>query len=90
MMKLNVLEDKKDSMVFELQGEQHTFPALLCWALLQDDDVEVAVYDLHHPLVGQPHIHLKVKKGEPREALKKALKKIKGELSDLEKGIGKK
>ncbi len=89
-MKLNVIEDRKESMVIELQGEKHTFPALLCWALLQDAKVEVAVYDLKHPLVGQPKVIIKTKGETPRAALKKALKKIKSELSDLEKGIDKK
>lgn len=89
-MKLDVIEDRKDSMVFKLEGEQHTFPALLCWALLEDPKVEVAVYDLKHPLVGQPTVNIKTRGEAPREALKRALKKIKSELSDLEKGIAKK
>jgi len=88
-MQLVFHEDKKDSMLVELKGEAHTFPALLCWALLKDDAVEVAVYDVPHPLIGTPYIHIKTKGEEPRAALKKALKLIQKELDAVEDKVSK-
>ena len=88
-MELVFIENRKDSMVVELKGEAHTFPALLCWALLKDPKVKVAVYDVPHPLVGTPRMHVKTKGEEPKAALKKALKLIQKEMGSLEKSVSK-
>jgi len=34
-MKFAVIEETKNSLVFELEGEEHSYPGLLCWALLK-------------------------------------------------------
>jgi len=88
-MKLNVIQKTKDSLTFELIGEQHTFPALLCWALLKDKKVESAVYDVGHPLVGSPKIYLKTKGKVPKKAIEDALKIIESEMEDLKKAMAK-
>jgi DNA-directed RNA polymerase subunit L len=88
-MELNFLEDRKDSMVVELKGEEHTFPGLLCWALLKDSKVQVAVYDIPHPLIGTPHLHVKTKGETPKAALKKALKLIKKEIDSIDSSVSK-
>jgi DNA-directed RNA polymerase subunit L len=87
-MKLNVVSEDKSSMVFELEGAQHSFPALLCWALLKDPKVEMAMYNVEHPLVGRPKIHVKTKSEEPRKAIEAALKLITSELEGVRKGVG--
>jgi len=88
-MQLKFIEDRKSSMVVELVGEEHTFPGLLCWALLQDSKVSVAVYDVPHPLVGTPRVHIKTKGETPRAAIKKALKLIQKELDSVNKAVSK-
>ena len=88
-MELVFHEDRKDSMIVELKGEQHTFPALLCWALLKDPKVKVAVYDVPHPLIGTPFLHVKTKGEEPRAALKKALKMIQKEFDSIDAKVSK-
>lgn len=88
-MELNFIEDRKDSMVVELKGEAHTFPGLLCWALLNDSKVTVAVYDVPHPLIGTPRVHIKTKGEEPRAAIKKALKLIQKELDGVNSSVSK-
>lgn len=89
-MKLNVIKETKASMILELEGEQHTFPALLCWALLKDPKVDFAVYDLDHPLVGKPRIHLRTKNKAPKKALKDAAKLLEKEFKNLGKEVDKK
>lgn len=88
-MELVFHEDKKNSMIVELKGEQHTFPALLCWALLKNPNVQVAVYDVPHPLIGTPFLHIKTKGEEPRSALKKALKIIQKEFDSINEKVSK-
>ena len=88
-MELVFVEDRKDSMVVELKGEAHTFPGLLCWALLKDPKVTIAVYDVPHPLVGTPRLHIKTKGEQPRAALKKALKLIQKELDSVNTKVSK-
>ncbi|MFC2174746.1 DNA-directed RNA polymerase subunit L [archaeon] len=88
-MELVFLENRKDSMVVDLKGEAHTFPSLLCWALLKDPKVQVAVYDVPHPLIGTPRVHIKTKGEEPKAALKKALKLIHKELDSLNTTVSK-
>lgn len=88
-MELNFIEDKKNSVVVELVGEEHTFPGLLCWALLQNPKVMVAVYDVPHPIVGTPRVHIKTKGETPRAAIKKALKLIQKELDSVNKAVSK-
>ena len=82
-MKFIKKSEKADEMTFELQGEDHTFSGLLVSSLLEDKDVEEANYNIPHPLIGQPEFYLKVKKGKPREALKRTLKKLKKDLNAL-------
>lgn len=86
-MKLNIIEDKKDSLILEIEGEQHTFPALLCWALLKDSKVKVAVYDIEQPLVGKPKIYIRTKGKKPKNAILKSLDLIDKELDSIKKGI---
>ena len=82
-MKFIKKSEKANEMTFELQGEDHTFSGLLVSSLLEDKDVEEANYNIPHPLIGHPEFYLKVKKGKPREALKRTLKKLKKDLNGL-------
>ena len=88
-MELVFVEDRKDSMIVDLKNEAHTFPGLLCWALLKDPKVTVAVYDMPHPLIGTPRLHIKTKGEQPRAALKKALKVIQKELDSMDAKVSK-
>ena len=88
-MELKFIEDRKNSMVVELIGEEHTFPGLLCWALLQNPKVTVAVYDVPHPLVGTPRVYVKTNGEAPRAAIKKALKLIQKELDSVSAAVSK-
>ena len=88
-MELKFIENKKTSMIVELIGEEHTFPGLLCWALLKDPKVTLAVYDIPHPLIGIPHLYIQTKGEEPKAALKKALKVIQKELDGINKVVSK-
>ena len=84
-MKFKKLSEKENEMKFEIQGEDHSFSGLLINKLLENKDVETAQYNVPHPLIGQPTFYVKTKKGEPREAVKKALVDLKKDIKSLMK-----
>ena len=53
-MDVNIIEDKKRRIVFELKSEDHTFCNILREELWNDKSVKVAVYNISHPLIGIP------------------------------------
>ncbi len=88
-MKLTVLEEGPKKMIFELEGEGHTFCNALRAKLLEVSGVHLAVYNIDHPLTGKPKMMLETTSIKPREALKKAAEALKKEFRDLEKEAGK-
>jgi DNA-directed RNA polymerase subunit L len=84
-VKYKVVSNKKDELKFELRGEDHTFSALLVDKLLDDKSVDIAQYNIPHPLIGEPVFYIKTKKGKPEAALKKALADLKKDVKKLQK-----
>jgi DNA-directed RNA polymerase subunit L len=88
-MEINVLEESKKRMVFELKGETHTFCNALKEALWKVPGVDIASYTIEHPLVGIPKFILETKGIEPREALKKAVAELRKKGKEFKKEVGK-
>ncbi len=81
-MNLKVLHRSKNELKIEIQGEGHTFCNLLQSALLQDKSVEMAGYDVPHPLILSAVLYLRTKReSSPEKALARALTKV-GEMSN--------
>ena len=81
-MNLKVLTKSKNELKLELQGEGHTFCNLLQWVLLQDKSVEMAGYDVPHPLLPSAILYIRTKReSSPEKALTRALAKV-GEMSN--------
>lgn len=81
-MNLKVLQNTKNELKIEIQGEGHTFCNLLQHALLQDRGVEMAGYDVPHPLIPSAILYIRTKREtSPRKALERALAKV-GEMSN--------
>lgn len=89
------MEDIKiinDSSKLELElmvpGEGHTICNVLRKNLMEDEDVEYAVYGIDHPLIGEPTITIKVKRTKnPKKALLKASTKLKEDAKEFRKLI---
>jgi len=79
-MEINVIEDKKNKIVFELDCATHTFCNMLKAELQNDDNVKIATYSIAHPLVGKPRFIVE-SSGEAKKALTDAAKRI-GKLSE--------
>jgi DNA-directed RNA polymerase subunit L len=88
-MELNVLEESKNKLVFELQGETHTFCNILKHELQQVKGVSIATYKIDHPLVGIPTFQIETSGIEPRNALKEALKAMKKQAEVFKKEVSK-
>ncbi len=93
-MKVNVLKRAENELKIEVEGVGHTLCNLLQKKLLEDENVDMAGYDIPHPLASNPIIYVRTKGGvKPEEALRRAVEKLL-ELSDefgreLEKALKK-
>ena len=88
MDKFKIIEDKTLELTFEIEDESHGVCNALRHILMQDDDVEYAVYNIDHPLTGKPQMTIKTKRGKrPRNVLKKAAEELQNESSEFKKLI---
>ncbi len=88
-MEFKVLEETKTKLVFELEGETHSFCNALKNELLQVKGVNLATYSIDHPLVGVPKFLIEAKGVEPRKALKTALANLKKKAKEFQKEVSK-
>jgi DNA-directed RNA polymerase subunit L len=78
-MKVKVLKKTGNELKIEVEGAGHTLCNLLQKKLLEDENVELAGYDIPHPLASNPIIYVRTKGGvTPEEALLKAVEKVRG------------
>jgi len=89
-MKIKVLKREGNELKFELEGEGHTFCNLLQKVLLQDEEVEMAGYNIAHPLTANPVVYVKTKGTKsPEKVLIKAAEKIKEMRKEFEEALNK-
>ena len=81
---IEIIEDKTLELEFIVHGESHGVCNALRHILMQDSDVEYAVYNIDHPLTGEPDMTIKTKRGKrPRKVLKKAASQLKDDAADF-------
>ena len=93
-MKLKILEDKKNKLVFESEDLGHTICNVLKKELWNDSHVKVATYSIRHPLVSKPRMIVETDGSETSKAallaavqrLKKVSEKFRKEFSKEVKG----
>lgn len=75
-MKVKVLKKNENELKIEVEGAGHTLCNLLQKKLLEDENVELAGYDIPHPLASNPIMYIRTK-GEvtPEEALLRAVER---------------
>jgi DNA-directed RNA polymerase subunit L len=84
-LNITIIKENKKELKLELD-EGHTFCNLLQAMLLEDEDVKIAGYDIPHPLFKKAVFYLQVSGRETaREALKKALEKLKSQTEEFMK-----
>ena len=88
-MELEVIENEKNRLRFEIKGEGHSF----CNALkseIWNENVEVAGYHIEHSLTANPVFVVETSKGDPKktvldavECLRKKNKSLKEQLKKI-------
>ncbi len=72
-MKVKVLKKEANELKIEIEGADHGLCNLLQKKLLEDEKVDLAGYDIPHPLASSPVIYVRMKgKAKPLNALLKA------------------
>lgn len=75
-MKVNVLKKTPNELKVELEGAGHTLCNLLQKKLLEEENVDLAGYDIPHPLASNPVIYVRTKgKVKPEQILRGAVEK---------------
>lgn len=76
-MKINTLRKTANELKIEVEGAGHTLCNLLQKKILEDAHVELAGYDVPHPLASSSIIYIRTKgKVKPEEALTNAVEKV--------------
>ncbi|MCD6513036.1 MAG: DNA-directed RNA polymerase subunit L [Thermoplasmata archaeon] len=81
-MEIKIKNENDKEIEFEVIKEK-TILNPLKEKLLEYEEVEFAEWRVEHPLISNPEFYLRVKKGNPRETLKKAIEELKKEIEEL-------
>ncbi|MBN2880731.1 DNA-directed RNA polymerase subunit L [Candidatus Woesearchaeota archaeon] len=89
-MEITKIEDKKNKLIFKIEGEGHTFCSILKDELNKVKGVVVASYNQDHPLIGLPKMIIETDGSiSPKDALEQAIKATKKDSSDFKKLVEK-
>jgi DNA-directed RNA polymerase subunit L len=87
-MEIKVLKNASNELKIEIEGERHTFCNVLQQALLEDDTIEMAGYNIEHPLTSNPTVYVRTKGTlKPKAVLIVAAKKIQKQNKELKKSF---
>jgi len=87
-MEINILQQEKNKLKFEVIGEDHTLCNLLRKELWEDSNTEVAGYSLEHPVVSNPIFVVESKK-DPQKTILNSINSLNKKIADLKKEAGK-
>ena len=83
-MELKKIKDADGVLEIEVKGERVGFVNLIKEELWKDNQVHEAAYIKEHPYMAEPKIYIKMKgKADPKNALKKAQKRLMVQLKNL-------
>ncbi len=83
--KIRILEENENVVRIEIEGEDHTLLAPLTSKLLDNEQVDIATYNIQHTLRSNPVLYVKMKEGNPLEAVKSAVASLALEFEEFEK-----
>ncbi len=94
-VKVNVLKKNPEELKIEIEGAGHTICNLLQKRILEEEQVDLAGYDIPHPMASNPIIYIRTTGNvKPEQVLRNALQKAREtnkEFSrEFEKAIKKK
>ncbi len=87
-MELKLIEERDKEIEIEVIGEK-TLLNSLKGKLLENELVEYAECRISHPTLSNPRFYLRVKKGNARETMMKAVEKLMKEAKEFKKLVEK-
>ena len=76
-MNIKILEKTKKELKIEIDGANHTLCNVIQKQLVKDERVDLAGYNILHPLISNPVIYVRTKgKNKPETILKKNVKQV--------------
>ena len=75
-MEVKVLEEKKNRIVLEIEGETHSLCNALVKELWNDKHVKAAGYRIDHPLVNKPNLMVETDGADPKKTISAAVKRL--------------
>jgi len=88
-MEIKIIEESKNKIIVEVQGEDATLCNALRKELMNDEAVKTAAYAKKHPMIGSPYIIVETSGKNPRDALLEAAKRLKKEIEKFRKDFDK-
>lgn len=86
MEDIEILNSTKLELELMIPGESHTVCNALRKILMEDEEIDYAVYGIDHPLIGEPKITIKAKRTKnPKKALLRASTKLKEQSEEFKK-----
>ncbi|BBL62292.1 MAG: DNA-directed RNA polymerase subunit L [Methanobrevibacter arboriphilus] len=81
---IEILKSTKLELELMIPGESHTICNALRKILMEDEEIDYAVYGIDHPLIGEPIITIKAKRTkDPKKSLLKASNKLKDQTEEF-------
>ena len=85
---IEILKSTKLELELMIPGESHTICNALRKILMEDEEIDYAVYGIDHPLIGEPIITIKAKRTkDPKKSLLRASNKLKDQSNEFKKLI---
>jgi DNA-directed RNA polymerase subunit L len=81
-MEVKILEEKKNRLVFNIEGDGSTIANMLKKELWNDEHTKTAGFSVEHPLINVPTFVLETDGADPKKTVSAAVKRI---SKDLEK-----
>jgi len=81
--RLQILEKSEKVVKIEIEGEDHTLLAPLSSKLLENEKVDIATYSIKHTLMSNPVLYVKMREGDPIEAVRSAAASLASEFEDF-------
>ena len=76
-MEVKIIDDKKNKLIIEVKGADHTLCNALKTELYNDKHVKIATYSIRHPQISMPQVIVETDGEEsPRNALMNAAERL--------------
>lgn len=83
--KIKILERKEKEVRIEIEGEDHSLLVPLTSKLLDNEKVDIVTYNIKYTLKSNPVLYVKMKEGDPLEAVIAAVSSLASEFEEFER-----